>query len=109
MSLLIWTPALAHPAHQLVLHPLGAHGKDEDIDAGAAVGSLVRRDHPLDARLAATGDDGCGKARGHLGRRQCPTLVDGGDDQPRAPHLERLGEGILDFHAVDLHPIPPWI
>jgi hypothetical protein len=92
--------ALPHPGDELAPEVRVRHREQEDGGAGPPVRRLAGREDALDPGLAAAGDHRRGEAGHRLRRGHRPGGLVRGDHDPRRPHRERLGEGVLDQDAV---------
>jgi hypothetical protein len=80
-----------------------AEGKEEQADAGAAVGRCVGAEFAFDAGFGVAADDAGGVAGGGLSGDAGPMRRGGGDDDAGRGHGERFGEGVEDGDAVQRH------
>src|SRR6185437_5371750 len=82
---------------------LARHCEEQECHARTAVGRLLGRQFALDPGFEATADHRGGKARRRDAGLARPRRTVGGDDEPRSPHLEGLGEGVVDLDLAELH------
>ncbi len=95
--------ALSDPVEQLLLQLAGRSGAKQNAHAGTAIRRCLLIKVAVDARLDAAGDDGGGEPGRHLRRATRPARARRGDHDRGRAHVERLGEGVVDPHAVARH------
>ena len=94
---------LPHPHDQLLGKARLVHREKQHADTGSSVRRLALLQLALDPRFALAADDRRGEAGELHGRFARPFRIPPRDDESGDPHRERLGERVLDRHAVDLH------